>query len=65
MSNSKSKKRSSSKIEESIDMDTDIASEHQQNDPIEIEDAMMYKVLMITNSSVVVPNRLSLLFSIP
>ena len=36
MSSSKSKKRSSAKIEESVDMDTDIA--HQQNDPIEIEE---------------------------
>jgi len=38
MSSSKSKKRSSFAREESGDMDTDIPSEHQPNDPIEIEE---------------------------
>ena len=38
MSSSKSKKRSSSAREESGDLDTDIPSEHQPNDPIEIEE---------------------------
>ena len=38
MSSSKSKKRSSSAREESVDMDTNIPSEHQSNDPIEIEE---------------------------
>ena len=38
MSSSKSKKRSSLEVEESVDMDTDIPSEHQVNDPIEIEE---------------------------
>ena len=41
MSSSKSKKRSSSKVEESVDMvhmDTDAPSEHPMNDPSEIEE---------------------------
>jgi len=33
-----SKKGGSPKLEESVDMDTDIPSEHQPNDPIEIEE---------------------------
>ena len=37
MSSSKSKKRSSLEVKESVDMDIDIPSEYQANDPIEIE----------------------------
>ena len=38
MSSSKSKKRSSSEVEESDDMDTNVPSERPVNDPIEIEE---------------------------
>jgi len=38
MLSSKSNKRSSSEVDESVDIDTTISSKHQVNDPIEIEE---------------------------
>jgi len=43
MSSSKSKKRSSSEVKKSVDMDTNTSSEHHLNDPIESEEIILNK----------------------